>query len=176
MDVLSDLRKYGLISTPAANEAYMPPDENDQDAQDQSAASKDAQDDTDQDQQDQEMTPQEQEDMIQVPVEIKDQVLQLHKLAGEIYGAMIGDEENMKDKYTKFENKNPQAPALMEEVDVGSVINELITTSWGGDNASQGKAVELLKGLAFSDDPKANAFMQKLDAFTSGLDPKEFGA
>jgi len=29
--------------------------------------------------------------------------------------------------------------------------------------------VQLLKGLATSDDPKSNAFMKKLDTFTSGM-------
>jgi len=56
--------------------------------------------------------------------------------------------------------------------DVEAVIKELIDTSWGGDNNSQGKAVQLLKGLAFSDDPKSNEFMKKLDKFTSGLGKK----
>jgi hypothetical protein len=31
------------------------------------------------------------------------------------------------------------------------------------------KAVQLLKGLATSDDPASNAFMKKLDKFTSGM-------
>ena len=53
--------------------------------------------------------------------------------------------------------------------DVDAVIKELIDTSFGGDNESQMKAVQLLKGLATSDDPKANAFMKKLDKMTSGM-------
>ena len=60
------------------------------------------------------------------------------------------------------------------DADVGQVIDTLINTSWGGSNEEQGKAVQLLKGLAFSDDPKANKFMQALDKFTSGLDSKQF--
>ena len=54
------------------------------------------------------------------------------------------------------------------------IIKELIDTSWGGSNDEQGKAVQLLKGLAFSDDPASNKFMKKLDAFTSGLKADEF--
>ncbi len=52
---------------------------------------------------------------------------------------------------------------------VGSVIKELIETSWSGDNESQMKAVQLLKGVALSDEAEANEFMKKLDKFTSGL-------
>lgn len=60
-------------------------------------------------------------------------------------------------------------------MDVKKTIAELIKTSWSGNNESQGKAIELLKGLAFSNDPAANVFMQKIDQFTSSLDPSEFG-
>lgn len=56
-----------------------------------------------------------------------------------------------------------------EAVNVKEIIKELIDTSFSGDNASQMKAVQLLKGLATSDDPESNAFMKKLDTFTSGL-------
>jgi len=54
------------------------------------------------------------------------------------------------------------------------IIKELIKTSWGGSNDDQGKAVQLLKGLAFSDEDAANKFMDKLDKFTSGLNADEF--
>lgn len=54
-------------------------------------------------------------------------------------------------------------------VNVQNIIDELISTGWSGDNKSQMKAVQLLKGLATSDDPKANDFMKKLDDFTSGM-------
>jgi hypothetical protein len=58
---------------------------------------------------------------------------------------------------------------LLEAVDVQKVIKELIDTGWSGSNESQMKAVQLLKGLATSDDPASNAFMKKLDKFTSGM-------
>lgn len=59
---------------------------------------------------------------------------------------------------------------LVEEgPDVDAIIKELIDTGWSGDNESQMKAVQLLKGLATSDDPKSNAFMKKLDKFTSDM-------
>lgn len=54
-----------------------------------------------------------------------------------------------------------------EKVDVKKVIKELIDTGWSKDNKSQMKAVQLLKGIALSDEPEANAFMKKLDTFTS---------
>lgn len=56
-----------------------------------------------------------------------------------------------------------------EAKDVQGTIDELIKTGWGGSNEEQMKAVQLLKFLATSDDPKSNAFMKKLDAFTSGM-------
>lgn len=62
---------------------------------------------------------------------------------------------------------------LKEAADAGKIIDELISTSFGGDNESQMKAVQLLKGLATSDDPASNAFMKKLDNFTSGMKKSE---
>lgn len=62
---------------------------------------------------------------------------------------------------------------LVEATDAKAIIKELIDTSFGGDNESQMKAVQLLKGLATSDDPAANAFMKKLDAFTSKMSVSE---
>lgn len=62
--------------------------------------------------------------------------------------------------------------SLREKVDAKTIIKELIDTSFGGDNKSQMKAVQLLKGLATSDDPASNAFMKKLDKWTSGLGGK----
>jgi len=64
---------------------------------------------------------------------------------------------------------------MEEAVDASAIIKELIDTSFGGSNKEQGKAVQLLKGLAFSDDPMSNKFMKSLDKFTSSLDNKDFG-
>ena len=60
-----------------------------------------------------------------------------------------------------------------EAVNVDDIIKELIDTGFSKDNASQMKAVQLLKGLATSDEPEANAFMKKLDKFTSGMKSNE---
>ena len=61
---------------------------------------------------------------------------------------------------------------ISEESKTQEIIKELVDTSFSGDNNSQMKAVQLLKGLAVSDEPEANAFMKKLDTFTSGMDSK----
>ena len=45
-----------------------------------------------------------------------------------------------------------------EKVDVGSVIQGLIDAKPSDDNEDQGRFVQLMRGLAFSDDPKATAF------------------
>ena len=52
-------------------------------------------------------------------------------------------------------------------------INALIDTNWSSDNEAQMKAVQLLKGIALSDAPEANAFMKKIDNFTSSMKTKE---
>ena len=54
------------------------------------------------------------------------------------------------------------------EVDVSKIIKDL-GGSFAGSNEEQMKAVQLLKGLALSDDPKANEFMEKLDAATTQI-------
>lgn len=61
----------------------------------------------------------------------------------------------------------------MYEADSSKFIKELIDTGWSGSNESQMKAVQLLKGLATSDDEEANEFMKKLDKFTSGMKVSE---
>ena len=63
-----------------------------------------------------------------------------------------------------------KAAELMQELteaddkkaDVGAIVQELIDAKPSDDNDAQGKFVQLLRGLAFSDDPKATAFMKKL--------------
>jgi hypothetical protein len=48
------------------------------------------------------------------------------------------------------------------------VIKSLADTDWGVDNEAQMKAVQLLKGLALSDEEVSNKFMKALsDASTS---------
>ena len=52
--------------------------------------------------------------------------------------------------------------------DINQVIKDL-GGNFAGSNEDQLKAVQLLKGLALSDDPKANEFMEKLDAATTQI-------
>lgn len=61
-----------------------------------------------------------------------------------------------------------------KEVDVSKLIKDLINTEFSGSNEEQMKAVQLLKGIALSDDPISNKFMKEIDVFTSNLDPKKF--
>lgn len=58
--------------------------------------------------------------------------------------------------------------------DTSKVIKDLIDTEWSASKEETGRAVSLMKGLAFSDDPKAKKFMAEVDKFTSGLDPAQF--
>ena len=52
--------------------------------------------------------------------------------------------------------------------DINKVIKDL-GDDFSGSNEDQMRGVQLLKGLALSDDPKANEFMEKLDAATSQI-------
>jgi hypothetical protein len=61
------------------------------------------------------------------------------------------------------------------KVDAKDIVKELINTSFGGSNEDQMKAVQLLKGLALSDDPAANKFMKDLDKATSAMKAIEEG-
>jgi hypothetical protein len=57
---------------------------------------------------------------------------------------------------------------ISEEVSASKVIKDLGDTDWGKDNDAQMKAVQLLKGLALSEDPMSNEFMKALsDASTT---------
>lgn len=61
---------------------------------------------------------------------------------------------------------------LNEAADIKTIINAVIDTNWSKDNSAQMKNLELMKGIATSDEPEANAFMKKIDDFTSGLKGK----
>lgn len=52
--------------------------------------------------------------------------------------------------------------------DINKVIKDL-GDDFSGSNEDQMRGVQLLKGLALSDDPKANEFMKKLDVATSQI-------
>ena len=61
-----------------------------------------------------------------------------------------------------------------EAINVSEVIADLIKTDFGGSNEEQGKAVQLLKGLAFSDDPLSDKFMKAISDLTSKMNPDDF--
>jgi len=46
--------------------------------------------------------------------------------------------------------------------DVKSLVRALIDTKDSSENADQGKFVQLLKGMSFSEDSKSDEFMKKL--------------
>lgn len=69
----------------------------------------------------------------------------------------------------KILNKLDPKTKTDEAVKAKDIIKELIDTDWSKDNESQMKAVQLLKGIALSDEKEANAFMKKIDKFTSGM-------
>ena len=63
---------------------------------------------------------------------------------------------------------------INEEVDVQKVITDLINTDFGTDNDKQGKMVQLMRGLAFSDDPAATKFMKDVSDVVGKLNPEDY--
>ena len=63
----------------------------------------------------------------------------------------------------------------MADVDVKKLIKDLGDTNWSVDNEAQMKAVQLLKGLALSDDELSNKFMKAVDAATTNIAKKILG-
>jgi len=61
------------------------------------------------------------------------------------------------------------------EVDVNKIIKDLGDLNWSKSNETQGKGVSLMRGLAFSDDPKANEFMKAVDKATTIIAKKVLG-
>jgi len=59
--------------------------------------------------------------------------------------------------------------------DKAKEVMKSLQGDFGGDNESQMKGVELLKGLALSDDPKANEFMKKLNKATTAISKEVLG-
>lgn len=53
--------------------------------------------------------------------------------------------------------------------DVDQVIKSLIDTNFSASEEEKGKAAEMLKGLFFSEDPKAQELIKKLDSWFSSL-------
>lgn len=93
----------------------------------------------------------------------------------EVYESVFAKETENKNRFRKAESRRSFArKRFVEEVDVGKIIGDVIDTDWSKDNESQMKVVNLLKGIATSDEAVANEFMKKLDDFTSGLDKAEF--
>jgi hypothetical protein len=54
------------------------------------------------------------------------------------------------------------------------IIKDFIETDWSKDQESAGKAVNLLKGLAFSDDPMAEKFIKDLDELSNSMNVEDY--
>ena len=63
---------------------------------------------------------------------------------------------------------------LNEAVDIKKIIKDL-QGNFGEDNKSQMAGVQMLKGLATSDDPLSNKFMKALDSATSKISKEVLG-
>jgi hypothetical protein len=60
-----------------------------------------------------------------------------------------------------------------EEFSVSKAVKEVIETNWSSDS-DKGKFVTLIKGLVFSEDPKAKQFVKDLDDLTSKMDESKY--
>lgn len=111
--------------------------------------------------------------------------------ASSVFGAWLDQEKkslSMKDVKDALKDLWPNTDAdakssliskakkigINEAVDVSSVIKGM-QGNFGGDNESQMKGLQLLKGLATSDDPKANAFMKALNTATTKISKDVLG-
>lgn len=63
---------------------------------------------------------------------------------------------------------------INEAVDIEKIIKDL-QGNFDGSNENQMQGVQLLKGLATSDDPKANEFMKKLNKATTDISKEILG-
>jgi hypothetical protein len=81
------------------------------------------------------------------------------------------DKENKMKKYKSIFKEEDKKKS---DTNVSKIIGDLIDTDWSGSNEEQMKAVTLLKGLATSDDAKANKFMKSLDTYTSKMDKEDY--
>ena len=54
------------------------------------------------------------------------------------------------------------------------IIDEVIDSKWSGSNESQGKMLELMKGIAFNDSEISNKFMKDLDTLTSKMNKDDY--
>lgn len=82
--------------------------------------------------------------------------------------------EDVTEEEKDLQESQESTEELEEAVDVKSIIDEVIDTNWSGSNDEQMKAIQLLKGLATSDDPMSNKFMKALDAATSKMKKEDF--
>lgn len=57
---------------------------------------------------------------------------------------------------------------------VQKMIKDFIEIDWSKDQDSAGKAVNLLKGLAFSDDPMAEKFIKDLDKLSNTMNVEDY--
>lgn len=63
---------------------------------------------------------------------------------------------------------------LNEKTDVEKLIKDFIETDWSKSQEAAGKAVNLLKGLAFSDDDMAEKFIKDLDKLSNSMSVKDY--
>jgi tRNA G37 N-methylase TrmD len=60
------------------------------------------------------------------------------------------------------------------EPSIQEIIKDFIETDWSKSQESAGQAINLLKGLAFSDDPVAKKFINDLDKLSNTMEVSDY--
>lgn len=86
------------------------------------------------------------------------------------------DFELLYDTINMYSNSLGESRKRVKEadVDVEKVIKDLIDTNWSKDKDSAGKAVQLIRGLVYSDDPMSTKFIKDLDKKTNEMNIEDY--
>jgi len=80
-------------------------------------------------------------------------------------------EQDILENAIKFEK------GILQEADDKKVINAIklvINSKWSGSNEEQGKILEIMKAIAFSDEDISDEFMKDLDSATSKMKIEDY--
>ena len=67
------------------------------------------------------------------------------------------------------ENQEIEVIQEQDSIDVRKIIKDIVDTDLSVSNEQQGKFSQMIKGLAFSDDPLSNKFMKEVDKMITKL-------
>lgn len=84
-------------------------------------------------------------------------------------------EEQKEEDGIKYESRFEEEEKIEEaEFNVEKAIEDFINLQWHTDDDARGKVSNILKGLLFSDDPKAKKFVKDLDEASNKLKVEDY--